>query len=84
MAKLLQDTSLYPEQNKKIEYKMNRTVIYAFIIAALLSSCSTSKKGTDTGTAEVAAPKENQARVEKVTAPPTNTQAQKAEILYDK
>lgn len=58
--------------------------ITCFIIAALLSACSTSKKSTDTGTVDVAAPKENQARVEKVTAPPTNTQAQKAEILYDK
>lgn len=50
----------------------------------MLAACSTSKKGTDTGAAEVAAPKENEARVEKVTAPPANTQAQKAEILYDK
>jgi len=50
----------------------------------MLAACSTSKKGTDTGAAEMPAQKENQARVEKVTAPPANTQAQKAEILYDK
>lgn len=59
-------------------------LIITIIIAAGITGCSTSKKSTDTGSAQVTAPIENQARVEKITAPPPNTQTQKAEILYDK
>lgn len=63
---------------------MKRITAITLITSVLFTACSTSKKSADTGTADAAAPKENQARVEKVTAPPANTQAQKAEILYDK
>lgn len=63
---------------------MKRIVAITLTASALLTACSTSKKSTDAGTTEAAAPKENQMRIEKVTPPPANTQTQKAEILYDK
>ena len=63
---------------------MKRIIAITLTSSALLTACSTAKKGTDTGTAEVTTPKENQMRIEKVTPAPAATQTQKAEILYDK
>lgn len=47
----------------------------------MLTACSTAKKSADTGTAATET-KENQGHVQKVTAPPANTQ--KTEVLYDR
>jgi len=58
-----------------------KTITITISFAAILTACSTAKKSADTGTAATET-KENQGHVQKVTAPPANTQ--KTEVLYDR
>lgn len=64
---------------------MQKAISFLYIVTlATLTACGAGKQTATSNTTATANTTGNDAQVQKVTAPPPNTQAQKTEILYDK